>query len=405
MDRFMAGKFEKIEKGFRFFTQCLDAAQSFEVADIVAATGWSLSSVKTYTTKRWDSFLVKTGAVFHVTEAFRTFTLETFIQHHSQKDSVKKYFYQLLVDKAVSSCISSIEIYNKPDFKFREESFSILLVNSWELLLKAKILKDTADQLDSITFFKNGQAEISASGNPKTISITKALNILSGSGVLKPVVAENIKLLIEIRDESVHFLHTDLELATKIQCIGTASLKNFMTLAMEWFGVDFRRYNFYLMPVSFFHLSDMESFSVDNDATDNLMRYLDSVEQNFSEDPDPQFSITLRLETKFVKSSSEEAVLVRVTDDPEAPEIQISEEDALKSYPFTYESLCATARARFSDFKANTKFHDIMRGLKAQGERFCKERRLDPRNPQSIRKMFYHSRIIEELDKHFAIES
>lgn len=401
----MAGKFDKIEKSFIFFTQCLAGSRTFEVADIVEATGWSASSVKTYTSKRWNSFLVKTGQSLQVTEVFRAFTLETFIQHHSQKESIKRFFYQLLVDKAVSSCISSIEIYNKPDFKFREESFSILLVNSWELLLKAKILKEAGDQLDSITFIKNGQPEMSVSGNPKTISLTKAVNILSSSGDLKPVVAENIKLLIEIRDESIHFLHTDMELATKVQCIGTASLKNFMTLAMEWFGVDFRRFNFYLMPVSFFHLADMESFSVDNDATDNLMRYLDSVEQSFSDDPDPEFSITLRLETKFVKSSSEEAVLVRVTDDPDAPEIQISEEDALKSYPYTYESLCSSARARYPSFKANSSFHNIMRGLKSQGERFCKERRLDPRNPQSIQKIFYHSRIIEELDKHFAKES
>jgi hypothetical protein len=45
---------------------------------------------------------------------------------------------QELLDKSVSAMISAIEIYNKPDFKYREETFAILAINSWELLLKAK---------------------------------------------------------------------------------------------------------------------------------------------------------------------------------------------------------------------------------------------------------------------------
>ena len=54
-----------------------------------------------------------------------------------------------LLDKSVQVAISTIKIYNKPDFKYREESFSILMVNAWELLLKAKILKDNKNDLAS----------------------------------------------------------------------------------------------------------------------------------------------------------------------------------------------------------------------------------------------------------------
>ena len=45
---------------------------------------------------------------------------------------------QYLLEKSIQAAISAIEIYNKPDFKYREESFCILIVNTWELLLKAK---------------------------------------------------------------------------------------------------------------------------------------------------------------------------------------------------------------------------------------------------------------------------
>jgi hypothetical protein len=43
-----------------------------------------------------------------------------------------------MLDKSLAAMISAIEIYNKPDFKYREETFLVLCINSWELLLKAK---------------------------------------------------------------------------------------------------------------------------------------------------------------------------------------------------------------------------------------------------------------------------
>jgi len=58
--------------------------------------------------------------------------------------------YEKLIDNSLSAALSSIEIYNKPDFKYREEIFTILLINAWELLLKAKILKDANDDITSL---------------------------------------------------------------------------------------------------------------------------------------------------------------------------------------------------------------------------------------------------------------
>jgi len=46
-----------------------------------------------------------------------------------------------MLDKAIAAMISAIEIYNKPDFHYREETFSVLCINAWELLLKAKVLQ------------------------------------------------------------------------------------------------------------------------------------------------------------------------------------------------------------------------------------------------------------------------
>jgi len=45
-----------------------------------------------------------------------------------------------MLEKSIDAMIAAIEVYNKPSFAYREESFSLLATNAWELLLKVRIL-------------------------------------------------------------------------------------------------------------------------------------------------------------------------------------------------------------------------------------------------------------------------
>jgi hypothetical protein len=38
-----------------------------------------------------------------------------------------------LAAKSVQAAVAAIEIYNKPSFSYREEAFSLLMANAWEL--------------------------------------------------------------------------------------------------------------------------------------------------------------------------------------------------------------------------------------------------------------------------------
>ena len=55
-----------------------------------------------------------------------------------------------LLDRAVAATVAAIEIYNKPDFLYREESFSVMAINGWELLLKAKWPADNNNNIRSL---------------------------------------------------------------------------------------------------------------------------------------------------------------------------------------------------------------------------------------------------------------
>lgn len=100
----------------------------------------------------------------------------------------KNPIYGSLIDKSIGSMLSAIEIYNKPDFKYREETFAILAINSWELLLKARLLKLNNYRVNSIYCYKpyinkNGEKskkkkilDRNRTNNPKSISIYEALS-------------------------------------------------------------------------------------------------------------------------------------------------------------------------------------------------------------------------------------
>jgi hypothetical protein len=47
-----------------------------------------------------------------------------------------------LLDRAVAVMVAAIEIYNKPDFLYREETFAGLAVNGWELRISVPWLAE-----------------------------------------------------------------------------------------------------------------------------------------------------------------------------------------------------------------------------------------------------------------------
>src|SRR3990167_9203826 len=70
------------------------------------------------------------------------------VSQHNMPSSITS---KELIEKSVQAAISAIELYNKPDFRYREESFAILMSNACELLLKAKTLKDGGESLEIIS--------------------------------------------------------------------------------------------------------------------------------------------------------------------------------------------------------------------------------------------------------------
>jgi len=162
-----------------------------------------------------------------------------------------------------------------------------------------------------------------------------------------------------------------------------------------------------LMPMSFFHLTDLQSGSVlsRNEQVNNVLRYFREVENKYPSD-DSSYKITLRIQTKFVKDYTTDNVIgVKYTNNPDAPEVRVSEENIFKSkYPMTYSDLVDKLKSRYVDFKPDQRFHAIKKGLEDRQkheERFCKINYLDVISKRGSQKKFYSTEILNEFDKHY----
>ncbi len=324
--------------------------------------------------------------------------------------------HMILAEKALHACIAAIEVYNKPAFKYREETFAILMINAWELLLKARVLKENGNRMRSIEMIetkarKDGtagsrkQVKRGRSGNAFTIGLRRASELVRQyeKDAIDQRCIDNLELLVEIRDCAVHLYNKTRSLAMRVHEVGTASLRNFAHASKTWFGTDLRDHSLALMPISFDTPAGAIEAVVPDDEKTAVGRLLRRIMADQSANPfddSAPYNVAIRVQVQFVRKATDNATPVQVTrGDASAVKVVISEEEALKAFPWNYNTLCREARKRYADFKEDKKFVIHRRRLE-KDERFCKTRHLDPSRPvKSLEKRFYSANIMQELDK------
>ena len=319
--------------------------------------------------------------------------------------------YRSLLDKSIASMLSAIELYNKPNFQYREETFAILAVNAWELLLKAIILRQNRYKLRSLYVLKpcinkygtksttRKYVDKNRSGNPKTISIMETLSILDNQKYLPTNLRDNIEALIELRDNSIHFANMD-DISRQIQELGFACIKNYITLIKEKkIEIDISNYNFYLMPLAYVS-SNMVSESVLTEETKN---YLTLVKSKIAkEESDQNYDIAITIDIDFKKGSSFDGL--GFTYDKDGIRVALTEENIRKRYPWDNAELIRRCKMRYSDFIQNKNWNAQRNEIKNDAKLY-RVRLLDPGNPKSAKKGFYSTNVFSYLDSYYTKKS
>ena len=150
--------------------------------------------------------------------------------------------YRHLLKNAQAAMMAAIEIYNKPRIEYRDECFIILLLNAWELCLKAVISKNGK----SIYYPKKRKEPY------RTFSLKDSLNRAEGfypDSFQQLPVRKNLELLVTYRDNAVHF-YNKKGFGLLIYALAQTSIINFKDLLEAMFGISLRdQISWNLMPL------------------------------------------------------------------------------------------------------------------------------------------------------------
>ena len=131
-----------------------------------------------------------------------------------------------LLKSSIEAYVLSLEMINRLSSGYRLESFSILICNAWELLLKAKVIKDRQSN-DAVFKGKRKKGEVRLSK-----SLDECLAIVFNDA-LDPV-RRNIEMVSGFRNMATHLVIT--KVPNEIMGLFQACVLNYNTHLHQWFG-------------------------------------------------------------------------------------------------------------------------------------------------------------------------
>lgn len=310
---------------------------------------------------------------------------------------------KMLLDASKAALFAGIEIHNKPNISYRYPTATILIINAWELVLKAYIYQYI------------GKKRIYEKDGVHTIPFTKALVLVrdhinaTEKNKKFVAVAENIFLLNEYRCSNVHFAEGTLD-PVVFMLISKAVL-NYDVFVKKYFNKDITKQdNLIILPIGLKLPFDPIDYlkqdykGAHNDFVNAVIQSIRDLDGNGVQD---SIVVGFNLVTERVRdvknadivaalSNEEDAVMlqrrVRVTDDPNAPAMRI--ESTLP--PLRYADLQREAKKKKPDIKFGKIFYAALKIIKAN-RKYCQSNYLDPDNKSGTKKDFYTAEAVDAL--------
>lgn len=253
-----------------------------------------------------------------------------------------------LVYNSLAAMLSAIEVYNKPQITYRDEVTVVLIVNAWELALKAALR-----QANVRIFYRKEPKQ-----PYRTISVEDALKHamqkkVFPSGVDAAALSANIRALIEYRNRTIH-LYNAPGLGEMIYPFLQQSVLNYRDFVLERFNKDLAdSITWQLLPLGAKAPTEPIQFmQVDPKAiaTAELEEFLGELRQLLDEaqaaGADPLRVATIYdVHMRSTKAMTSADLMVGVTGDAGA-KVVIKKEDPNQTHPYTATELVTRVNAK-----------------------------------------------------------
>lgn len=327
----------------------------------------------------------------------------------------RKMIQNNLLKNSIAAYLAAIEIHNKPNIPYRYEIVTLLIINSWELALKAyvrKYIRIRSIFIDEV----------------RTISLDKALNYVDEhlNSIKRhsfTAIKENIILIEDYRDAITHFYCDQIE--PYIFMLVARSALNYVDFMKEYFARDvIVEDGLYIMPLGFklpfkpedFLTNNVAKFAASEQAkvfVNNIVTVMKGLQESGVED-----SIVLGFNIHFdnVKNEKNSDILAAITstedadatfsktsnviisDKSNAKEVHVSEQNIRDYWKYTHAELVSLCRECIPGFKQNKLFNYCKKQL-GDDKRYVYTRRLDSKNEKSSSQKFYSNQAVEKIKK------
>ena len=253
-----------------------------------------------------------------------------------------------LIEKSIEAFIMGLEIYNKPTIKYRVEGFSFFIINAWELMLKATLLK----RGESIYFSDKPDRTLSLDNVIRKIYTDKNTRIRL-----------NLEKIIDLRNISTHYITEDYEI--KYVPLFQACVLNYVNELQRFHSVDITQYiaqNFLTISARYEPLSNEEiRLKYSPEIAERLIKQaneIDVLSATFNSD---KFAIPIRQNLYITKKRNEADFTVSIDSHSDTKVTMVKDlKDPSDTHKYSYNnvitavqepdsaSTCPTTRRRTS---------------------------------------------------------
>lgn len=329
----------------------------------------------------------------------------------------RKMIQSNLIKNAIAAYFAAIEIHNKPNIQYRYETVTLLIQNSWELILKAYIRK-----------YIKGKSIFENEGH--TITLDKAISYVEEDINTKnpkefTAIKSNISQIEKYRNGVTHFYCEELE--PYIFMLVAKSALNFAEFVRKYFDKDIlAEEGLFIMPLGFklpfkpedflskkatkylpskestefvksivSVIDDLNNDGIEDSIVLGFNVYMESVKK--ASNSDIIAAITSSDEADFSISSIKK---YRISDDPNAQKITISDEQFRERYKYSHKEVVDWCKQNIKNYKQGKLFNSIMKKAKDHKE-YAFERKLDDRSDKSASKFYYSKDCLEYIKKEY----
>lgn len=328
-----------------------------------------------------------------------------------------------LITKAKESALLAVEVYNKPAISFKTGAYITLMIISWTALFHAYFLRKRIKP-----YFKKGTrydkvTEVIGNRSVKEYKwwdINKCIKEYFKNN--NTPERKNLEFFVPLRNMTEHRNLPDLDSNVFGEC--QSLILNFDSFLEKEFGRKYmlRQNLSHALQFSFsennlmkYHSSELKKKGLKH-IVDFIKSYRGSLSPNTFQSDKYSYKIVLikvsnhssrnALPLKFVNYNelSEDAkqklqeIGIVITKEKE---IKIPEDRLLIEYKLEYKDLCKELKKRCTNFKVNQDFYVYRKQIIDKNKSLVYSRKLDPDNPKSQKKDFYHPNILKEFAKYY----